>query len=166
MPIVSRAISFAAERHVGQLRKNGKTPYFAHPVRVMTIVLREFGENDPETLATAVLHDTIEDTTTDFDDIAREFGRPVAEAVGFLTKDKRLPEVEREESYFEGLARSSRAVRLVKIADTLDNLRDARSGHGNTAKTVEKAERLFAIFGGDASVRHALEILRGEATRR
>ena len=47
-PFLLRAISFARRSHLGQMRKDGETPYFAHPVRVMTILLTEFGVTDPE----------------------------------------------------------------------------------------------------------------------
>src|SRR5256885_16211304 len=85
------AISFAARKPQGQLRKAGRTPYFAHPVRVMMIVRDRWGVTDPEVLAAAVLHDTIEDTTTDYDDVVKRFGPRVAQFVALLTKDKRLP---------------------------------------------------------------------------
>lgn len=161
MDHVPAAISFAVRKHQGQMRKDGRTPYAAHPVRVMLAVLREFGETDPDTLAAAVLHDTIEDTTADRDDIAREFGETVAGYVAILTKDKRLPEEEREDRFFAALAAAPRPVRLVKVADTLDNLRDARSG-GNREKTLAKARRLVEIYGGDPSLERALGVLRAE----
>lgn len=73
-PLVHRAVSFAARAHRQQCRKDGATPYIAHPVRVAFTLLTTFGIDDEQTLAAAVLHDTIEDTTTDFDDLAAEFG--------------------------------------------------------------------------------------------
>ena len=161
MDHVLKAISYAARRHHGQMRKDQATPYVAHPMRVLLTVLRELGETDPDTLAAAALHDTIEDTTTDFDDLAREFNETVARYVTRLTKDKRLPEREREDRYFEGLAGAPRAVKLCKIADTIDNLRDAAAGTGgNRAKTIEKAERLLALFGPDPAAAEALAVLR------
>ena len=165
--IVLRAISYAAQRHHGQMRKDRTTPYVAHPMRVLLNVLREFGETDPDTLAAAALHDTIEDTNTDFDDLRKEFNETVAGYAALLTKDKRMAEEPREDAYFAGLASAPRAVRLCKIADTLDNLRDARAGDGDLKKTLGKAERLFRIYGadGDAGVRGALEILRAEAKK-
>ncbi len=163
MDPVWKAIGFAARRHEGQTRKDGLTPFVAHPVRVMLCVLREFGETDPETLAAAVLHDTIEDTATDFDDIEREFGPGVARMVAALTKDKRLPEDEREARYFEGLREAPFGARLCKIADTLDNLRDALPG--KRAKALRKAQRLIEIFGADAQCARALAALRAEMER-
>ena len=160
---VLKAISFAARRHRTQMRKDGETPYVAHPIRVMLTVLRELGGTDPETLAAAALHDTIEDTNTDRDDIAKEFGETVATYVALLTKDKRLPEERREHDYFEGLRRAPVPVKLCKVADTLDNLRDAKVGPGgDLEKTIGKAEKLFEIFGGDPALKSALEVLRRE----
>jgi len=160
MDILGRAVSFACRRHQAQMRNDGKTPYVAHPVRVMLSVLREFAEPDAETLAAAVLHDTIEDTATDFDDLAREFGERVASYVALLTKDKRLPEGEREARYFEGLRAAPRPVKLCKIADTLDNLRDASPEKRKKAEA--KARKLVEIFGGDPGVERALRILVAE----
>ena len=54
--LLPEAVSFAARKHQGQLRKDSRTPYFAHPVRVMLIVRERWGITDPEVLAAAVLH--------------------------------------------------------------------------------------------------------------
>src|SRR5438128_352105 len=83
---LQRAVSFAARAHRHQLRKDQRTPYIAHPMRVCLIVRHVFDIEDTETLLIAVLHDTIEDTTTDFDDIAQQFGPDVAEGVALLSK--------------------------------------------------------------------------------
>src|SRR4051794_38125771 len=76
-----RTVAFAARAHQGQLRKDGKTPYVSHVVRVAFVVRNVFGFDDPRMLQAALLHDTIEDTKTDFDDIAGEFSTEVAEWV-------------------------------------------------------------------------------------
>src|SRR5262245_40001689 len=119
MDHVLKAISFACRKHQGQMRKDEITPYVAHPIRVMLCVLRELGQTDPDTLAAAVLHDTIEDTTTDYDEIAKEFNPRVAGYVALLTKDKRLPEEECEDRYFEGLRTALLPVKLCKLGDTV-----------------------------------------------
>ncbi|MCA9299128.1 MAG: bifunctional (p)ppGpp synthetase/guanosine-3',5'-bis(diphosphate) 3'-pyrophosphohydrolase, partial [Phycisphaerales bacterium] len=85
-----RAASFAARRHRHQLRKDGHTPYVAHVYRVAMTVRHVFGCDDLATLAAAVLHDTIEDTDTDFDDIEEAFGTEVALLVAALTKNMLL----------------------------------------------------------------------------
>jgi guanosine-3',5'-bis(diphosphate) 3'-pyrophosphohydrolase len=165
MDATLQAIAFAARRHQGQMRKDEATPYISHPFRVMLTVCREFGVSDVDTLCAAALHDTIEDTRTDFDDVAEAFGETIAGYVALLTKDTRFPEKEREDRYFEGLRVSPVAVKLCKVADTLDNLRDSRgSKGGNRKKTLEKAERLLGIFepAREPELARALEILKRE----
>src|SRR5947199_323790 len=72
------AIAFAARAHQGQMRKDGKTPYASHVFRVCLILRQVFGIDDPTALTAAVLHDTVEDTTTDYDELKEEFGEEVA----------------------------------------------------------------------------------------
>ena len=57
------------------------------------------GIRDEATLCAALLHDTIEDTRTDYDDLESRFGKEVADLVAAMTKDMRLPEGEREEAF-------------------------------------------------------------------
>src|SRR3954452_4870360 len=98
------AASFAARAHRHQLRKDGQTPYAAHPFRVCLIVRHVFGIDDPEVLPAALLHDTIEATTTDFDDLEERFGARVVGWVAHLSKDTRLPDEERQAAYIRPLA--------------------------------------------------------------
>ena len=123
--LVLKAISFAARAHRHQLRKDGMTPYISHPMRVMFIARDLFGVTDPKILAAAVLHDTIEDTTIDYDDLKEQFGEEVATWVAALTKDTRLPEDERERVYGEALISGGNPVIFCKLADMYDNLKDS-----------------------------------------
>jgi guanosine-3',5'-bis(diphosphate) 3'-pyrophosphohydrolase len=122
--IVFAAAKFAARAHQGQMRKDGATPYVSHPMRVCMTVTLVFDVHEPEVLAAALLHDTIEDTTTDFDDILEQFGPAVANFVQAMTKDKRLPDAEREERYIQQLMTSGWPVQIIKLADIYDNLSD------------------------------------------
>ena len=141
------AASFAARAHQGQKRKDGVTPYIAHPFRVCLIVRDLFGCDDPRMLLAALLHDTIEDTTTDFDDLEERYGKEVATWVRFLTKDKRLPDDEREEAYIAGLQQAPWQVQVCKLADVYDNLSDSgQQPAEKKARTVERAERYFAAL--------------------
>src|SRR5438046_2671906 len=121
------AIAFAARAHRHQLRKDGQTPYASHPFRVCLVLRHVFGIDDPHALTAAVLHDTVEDTTTDCDDLIERFGPDVARWVAALTKDKRLPDDERERAYAAALAAGGWQVQVCKLADVFDNLLD--SGH-------------------------------------
>jgi GTP pyrophosphokinase len=79
------AASFAARVHDGQYRKDGVTPYASHPFRVCLVVRDLFGFDDPRMLITALLHDAIEDTTTDFDDVEKLHGHEIATWVSCLS---------------------------------------------------------------------------------
>jgi guanosine-3',5'-bis(diphosphate) 3'-pyrophosphohydrolase len=118
------AVAFAARAHRGQLRKDGQTPYVSHVFRVCFILRDVFGVTDAKALTAAVLHDTVEDTTTDFDDLQEEFGTDVASWVAALSKDKRRVCDEREALYEKQLAQAPWQVQVCKLADIFDNLLD------------------------------------------
>jgi guanosine-3',5'-bis(diphosphate) 3'-pyrophosphohydrolase len=123
---VLEAVSFAARAHRHQLRKDGQTPYVAHVFRVCLIVRHVFGIDDARALMAAALHDAIEDTATDFDDLEKTFGREVAAWAATLCKDTRLPEEERERHYVAQLVKAPWQVKVCKLADVFDNLMDSK----------------------------------------
>jgi (p)ppGpp synthase/HD superfamily hydrolase len=136
------AVSFAARAHQGQMRKDGKTPYASHVFRVCLVLRHVFGVDDADALTAAVLHDTIEDTTTDFDDLKEHYGAAVAQWVGLLSKDKRLPDDEREAAYAAGLATAPWQVKVCKLADIYDNLTDS-TAQGQRSERVFKRSRFY-----------------------
>jgi len=141
------AISFAVREHRGQLRKDGETPYAAHPCRVAAVLAHVFRVDDPDLLAAAALHDTIEDTPTDRDDLIEAFGDKVAACVAALTKDMRLEEKEREPAFLEQIIRAGPEVMVLKLADAYDNLLDAeRLSPDQRRKTRAKAQTQLDAF--------------------
>jgi guanosine-3',5'-bis(diphosphate) 3'-pyrophosphohydrolase len=140
--LLFRAVSFAARAHRNQLRKDRETPYVAHVMRVTLVVRHVFGIADPKVLTAAVLHDTIEDTPTDYDDIAERFGTDVALWVALLTKDMRRAEEDREEAYRRTLAAAPWPVTVCKLADIYDNLSDS------IHLSLEARERTFTRCAG------------------
>lgn len=133
------AAAFAARAHRHHTRKDGHTPYVSHVFRVCLVVRHVFGFDDPRMLAAALLHDTIEDTNTDCDDIVERFGPEVAEWVSELSKDTRLPHDAREEEYKQTLAEADWQVKALKLADLYDNLGDSKHlGAAGRAKTAQK----------------------------
>jgi guanosine-3',5'-bis(diphosphate) 3'-pyrophosphohydrolase len=118
------AAAFAARAHQHQLRKDGRTPYVSHVYRVATTLMLIFGCDDEGAITAAILHDTIEDTATDYDDIEKHFGDEVARIVAAMTKNMLLPEEEREKDYDRRLAAADWRARLIKLADTYDNFID------------------------------------------
>jgi (p)ppGpp synthase/HD superfamily hydrolase len=138
--IIFAAAAFAARAHRSQLRKDQATPYVSHPVRVCLVVRQVFGFDDPALLAAALLHDTIEDTTTDCDDIIEQFGPTVAKWVAALSKDKRMPHNEREADYAAALTAADWQAKVLKLADLYDNLGDSHTFQPEQRrKTVEKS---------------------------
>ncbi len=122
-------VAFSARAHRGQLRKDRETPYASHPFRVCLIVRHVFGCDDPQVLMAALLHDTLEDTRTDYDDLMQLLppqGKPIADWVAALSKDTRIEEEPREAAYRAVLAESPWPVKLCKLADIFDNLLDSR----------------------------------------
>jgi guanosine-3',5'-bis(diphosphate) 3'-pyrophosphohydrolase len=115
---------------------------------VAMIVLHLFRCDDPRMLTAAVLHDTIEDTNTDYDDIGAAFGAEIAGWVALLTKNKSLPHDEREVAYGRGLTGAPWQVQVCKLADVYDNLTDNASltaqgrlkGLGNAKRYLEAIE--------------------------
>ena len=150
-PKLLQAVAFAARAHRGQLRKDGETPYVSHVFRVCLTLRHVFGVADVPALAAAVLHDTVEDTTTDHDDLREHFGDEVAGWVAALSKDKRLPEPEREQKYRDGLARAPWQVKVCKLADIHDNLLDrpTRKARGSDKTFRRSREYLEALDAPD-----------------
>ncbi|MGE5181516.1 MAG: HD domain-containing protein [Acidobacteriota bacterium] len=118
------ALRFAAGRHHGQLVPGSELPYVVHVTSVAAEVLAAIAVDavgDPDlAVACALLHDTIEDTPTTRDELAREFGTAVADGVLALTKDKR-----HADPMADSLSRiqaQPREVWIVKLADRITNL--------------------------------------------
>lgn len=157
------AISFAARAHEGQKRKDKLTPYAAHVMRVGVIVRHVFGLDDPRILTTAFLHDTIEDTQTDFDDIEERYGQEIAQWVSLLTKNKKLPEDERERVYLEGLNSAPWQVKVAKLADLTDNLLDSTNLPAEKKpKSLRRYRQYFDAFSKwtEPEVEKPLEIVK------
>ncbi len=158
-PLWTGAASFACRLHKDQLRDDGRTPYFSHPVRVALVVATTFGCTDEAVLAAALLHDVLEDTTGDYDDLLERFGERVAGLVSALSKDDRLVEPQREAEYDRRLSDAPWEARLIKLADVLDNLRDATIEKARRT-LLDKARRAVDLAADDPRLREASRIVR------
>lgn len=120
-----QALNFAAHKHSNQRRKNpAKTPYINHPIAVANILLSEAGIADESVLIAALLHDTVEDTDTTFDEIEQRFGAVIRDVVAEVTDDKSLEKAVRKQQQIEHASGLSDRAKLVKLADKTANLRD------------------------------------------
>jgi guanosine-3',5'-bis(diphosphate) 3'-pyrophosphohydrolase len=119
------AAAFAADKHRHQRRKDAHaSPYINHPLALARTLAITGGISDPETLCAALLHDTVEDTDTSFDELEKRFGGSVASIVREVTDDKALEKSERKRLQVEKAASKSHEAKLVKLADKISNLRD------------------------------------------
>ncbi len=159
-PLWHRAASLAARAHRHQVRKDKlKTPYFSHPARVAMIVAVRFGCTEEKVLASAYLHDVIEDTTVDYDDLLKDFGGEVANIVACLSKDPRVVEPERERMYHEQLTAGPWQARLVKLADVYDNLADAPDEQ-TCRSMLEKLGVAVEVAGDGPHIADAIAVVR------
>ena len=126
--LLARATAFAAEAHVGQLRKGTKVPYIVHPMEAAAICATM--TDDEEVLAAAVLHDTIEDTSTTKEDLEDRFGRRVTELVLAQSENKREEQaasatwkVRKEESLEHMRLTDDLQAKMLYLSDKLANIR-------------------------------------------
>ena len=139
------AFTYADAEHHGQLRKSGE-PYIIHPMAVADIVA-DLGL-DVDSVIAALLHDCIEDTAATHEEIAKKFGKPVAELVEGVTKLTRVQYVSKEEEQMENLRKMLMAmahdirVILIKICDRLHNMRtmEYQSPRKQREKSLETME--------------------------
>ena len=139
------AFTYADTEHHGQLRKSGE-PYIIHPLAVADIVA-DLGL-DVDSVIAALLHDCIEDTDATHEEIAKKFGKSVAELVEGVTKLTRVQYVSKEEEQMENLRKMLMAmahdirVILIKICDRLHNMRtmEYQSPRKQREKSLETME--------------------------
>ena len=124
--LINRAYVFSMKAHGSQMRASGD-PYFSHPIEVAGILTDL--KLDDQTIVTAILHDTIEDTLATPEEIDKLFGKDVARLVDGVTKLSKIEAQSENERAAENLRKFLLAlsddirVLLVKLADRLHNMR-------------------------------------------
>ncbi|TFH52618.1 MAG: bifunctional (p)ppGpp synthetase/guanosine-3',5'-bis(diphosphate) 3'-pyrophosphohydrolase [Candidatus Zixiibacteriota bacterium] len=125
LALLLRTLAFAARKHRHQRRKDVRSlPYINHPIALAHVLYSEGGISDINVLCAAILHDTLEDTSTTRAELAEHFGEQIRDIVVEVTDDKRLSKRERKRLQIEHAAQLSPASKLVKLADKICNLRD------------------------------------------
>ena len=124
--LIKKAFNTSLEAHKEMRRKSGE-PYILHPLAVAQIAVEEIGLG-PTSIVAALLHDVVEDTAWELDDVEREFGFKVRRIIDGLTKISGVFEYgtsEQAENFRKMLLTLSEDVRviLIKIADRLHNMR-------------------------------------------
>jgi hypothetical protein len=160
--LVARARRFATQAHrrIGHRRKYDQRPYEVHLKAVAQLVAAV--TDDPETIAAAWLHDTVEDTEVTVDEIRERFGLGVAELVADLTDVSRPGDGNRAARKVIDRAHTARAsprAKTVKLADLLDNCRDIRKADPRFARVfAEEAGALVDVLrDGDTRLHRRLE---------
>jgi GTP diphosphokinase / guanosine-3',5'-bis(diphosphate) 3'-diphosphatase len=122
---IFRALEFAAEKHKHHRRKGGRDiPYINHPIAVATLLATVGGVTDPDVLAAAFLHDTVEDTDTTPEQLVEQFGIEIAGLVAEVTDDPLLSSAQRKITQErEAVSKSPRA-KLIRLSDKTCNVHD------------------------------------------
>lgn len=160
--LLNKAYVYAMQKHGEQTRASGD-PYFSHPLEVAAILTDL--HLDEETIAVALLHDTIEDTDATRREIDELFGEKIGHLVEGLTKLKKLDLVSQKAKQAENLRRLLLAISndvrvlLVKLADRLHNMRTL--DHMRDDKRVRIATETMEIYAPLAG-RMGMQDLRDE----
>jgi GTP diphosphokinase / guanosine-3',5'-bis(diphosphate) 3'-diphosphatase len=154
--LITRAFRFAAHAHAGQQRRSGED-FVLHPWGAAKICAQL--RLDDETIAGALLHDVVEDTDAEIDDVRDEFGDEVAKLVEGVTKLTRVHFQSREQAEAENyrklimaMAEDARVI-LIKLTDRLHNLREIE--YLGKQKQVQKAKETLEVY---APLAHRLGI--------
>ena len=114
------SILFATKAHDGQRRKSDNVAMIFHPFTV-GMILKE-NNMDENTVIAGILHDVVEDTKYNVEDIKKEFGNEVAEIVEEVSEDKSLEWNERKKKAMEKIQKASFNGKMVECADKINNL--------------------------------------------
>jgi len=141
---IHKAIIFATQKHVGQVRKGTDIPYITHPMEVMQILTKENCSND--VIIAGILHDVLEDTKTSPAEILDLFGEGVLKMVIAESEDKSKTWKERKQATINQLADADIGIKKVCLADKLANL---RSMDADKSLVGEKLWERFNASKGD-----------------
>ena len=161
------AATFAADKHRDQRRKNADaSPYINHPLAVATVLANDGGVTDVELLTAALLHDTVEDTSTSHDEITELFGNEVSDLVSEVTDDKSLPKERRKQLQIENAPHKSDRAKQLKVADKICNVRDIDATSPANWDADRKAQYLdwaVRVIDGCRGVNQTLDQLFDQA---
>jgi (p)ppGpp synthase/HD superfamily hydrolase len=125
--LVARAQLWAVRAHHGQFRKFSGQPYVEHPKRVAQIILRYKESANLDTLlAAALLHDTLEDTSTTTEDLFYEFGPEVTNLVVELSTPEEVTKDDKKKYLAQKMSGMTSYALVIKLADRLENCSDLR----------------------------------------
>lgn len=141
---LAEAAAFAAKAHEGVHRKGTDEPYISHPIEAgliaMTITV------DEDVIVAAFLHDVIEDTNYEYDDIKSRFGERVAKLVAYESEDKmrNIPAEDswkaRKQAFLEHISSAPLDAKIICLCDKVSNLRMSAITH------TKKGDDMWRVF--------------------
>ena len=121
--LFARALDFAARKHVHQRRKGELAePYINHLAEVARLLAAATEGRDAVLTVAGILHDTLEDTATSYDELAAEFGDEIASLVREVSDDTAKSRTERKRLQILQTAKASKRAKMIKLADKTSNL--------------------------------------------
>ena len=143
--IITKAVIFAAEKHHGTIRKGSEEnplPYIVHPMEAATIAATM--TNAPNVIASAFLHDLVEDTDVSIETIKAEFNDIIAELVAGETENKRAGEPPgetwgiRKQETLDFLKHADENSKIITLSDKLSNIRALKQVPGEGDKHINE----------------------------
>ena len=169
LEMLFQALSFAADKHRDQRRKGvDAVPYINHPIEVAELILRVGKIDDPNILAAAVLHDTLEDTETTPTELEQAFGAQVRTYVQEVSDDKTLPKAARKQLQIDHAGQLSNGAKLIKIADKIANINDIAANppaNWPIQRRLEYLEWAEQVVKGVQGINSALEELFSQSIK-
>lgn len=132
--MINKAQAFAEKAHRGQFRKVAHIPYIEHPIRVANRLKKEAVSD--ELICAAYLHDVVEDTPDEIEDIDKAFGSRIATLVAAHTEDKSKTWHERKQNTIDVLKNNEKEVKYLIVADRLDNLLDFEEDYQTQGSSI------------------------------
>lgn len=150
MKKIEKALAYATEKHEGQFRDDGVTPYIKHPIEVVRIIEEEFDIHNENLLIAAYVHDVMEDCDVTYDELFLEYGRTVAETVKLVSHTKEQDKIPFYKMYYlaEIATYPNIWAAILKTADRIANTRDfIASGKTRYAKKYfHKGDCIYSRF--------------------
>lgn len=136
MDIIEKATQVAVNAHAGQVRKSDGTPYIAHPLTVARML--DKAGFDEVTVAAAILHDVLEDTSLSREELQNVMGDEILHIVEKLSEDTSLKWEERKQRYIDTVKHAEESVKAVSVGDKIHNLRSLIDAYKTQGPSIWK----------------------------
>jgi (p)ppGpp synthase/HD superfamily hydrolase len=159
-PLVRAAFEWAAELHASQLRDVDHAPYIMHPLEVAALLVSRGCED--EIVAAALLHDVVEKSEADVDDVSRRFGERIARAVAAVSEDESIDDYhERKAALRASVAAGGPDAQTVYAADKIAKARELRAQVTYAQLTLDDAAAQRRLEHYELSLKMLREVASG-----